>query len=127
MLTQLFPKIAVLNRPYRASIHPVNSNNVRIYPLSVGLLGWYMVKSGLDPKNFEGPNDIPRVSQYRLAAHLSSAMVLYSYLLWNSISILMPPLQSAKNVGINYLPALAKFRKYTMGAKGLVFVTAGSE
>ena len=121
MLTQLFPKIAVL------SIHPVNSNNVRIYPLSVGLLGWYMVKSGLDPKNFEGPNDIPRVSQYRLAAHLSSAMVLYSYLLWNSISILMPPLQSAKNVGINYLPALAKFRKYTMGAKGLVFVTAGSE
>ena len=122
MLTQLFPKIAVLN-----SIHPVNSNNVRIYPLSVGLLGWYMVKSGLDPKNFEGPNDIPRVSQYRLAAHLSSAMVLYSYLLWNSISILMPPLQSAKNVGINYLPALAKFRKFTMGAKGLVFVTAGSE
>ena len=86
-----------------------------------------MVKSGLDPKNFEGPNDIPRVSQYRLAAHLSSAMVLYSYLLWNSISILMPPLQSVKNVGINYLPALAKFRKYTIGAKGLVFVTAGNE
>merc|ERR1712083_339233 len=38
----------------------------------------------------------------------------------------MPPLQSAKNIGINYLPALAKFRKYTMGAKGLVFVTAVS-
>ena len=124
MLTQLFSSNSCINR---ARFHPVNSNTVRIYPLSVGLLGWYMVKSGLDPKNFEGPNDIPRVSQYRLAAHLSSAMVLYSYLLWNSISILMPPLQSAKNVGINYLPALAKFRKYTMGAKGLVFVTAGSE
>ena len=40
-----------------------------------GLLGWYMVKSGLDHKNFEGPNDVPRVSQYRLAAHLSAAMV----------------------------------------------------
>ena len=40
-----------------------------------GLLGWYMVKSGLDHKNFEGPNDVPRVSQYRLASHLGAAMV----------------------------------------------------
>ncbi len=40
-----------------------------------GLLGWYMVKSGLDHKNFEGPSDVPRVSQYRLASHLSTAMV----------------------------------------------------
>jgi len=91
-----------------------------------GLLGWYMVKSGLDPKNFEGPNDIPRVSQYRLAAHLSSAMVLYTFLLWNSFSILLPPLQSAKNVGIKALPALASLRKLAMSAKGLVFLTAVS-
>ncbi len=34
-----------------------------------------MVKSGLDHANFEGPSDVPRVSQYRLAAHLSAAMV----------------------------------------------------
>lgn len=34
-----------------------------------------MVKSGLDHKNFEGPADVPRVSQYRLASHLSAAMV----------------------------------------------------
>lgn len=40
-----------------------------------GFLGWYMVKSGLDEKNFEGPSDVPRVSQYRLCAHLVSAMV----------------------------------------------------
>lgn len=52
-----------------------------------GLLGWYMVKSGLDHKNFEGPNDVPRVSQYRLASHLSAAMVLYSFLLWNSLQV----------------------------------------
>lgn len=91
-----------------------------------GLLGWYMVKSGLDPKNFEGPNDIPRVSQYRLAAHLSSAMVLYSFCLWNSLSILLPPIQSAKNVAVGALPALARFRKLAMGAKGLVFITAVS-
>ena len=38
-----------------------------------GVLGWYMVKSGLV--------DEPRVSQYRLAAHLSLAAAIYVYLL----------------------------------------------
>ena len=84
-----------------------------------------MVKSGLDPKNFEGPNDIPRVSQYRLAAHLSSAMVLYAFLLWNSFSILIPPMLSAKSVSATALPALASLRKLAMSAKGLIFITAG--
>jgi len=39
-----------------------------------GLLGWYMVKSGLV--------DNPRVSQYRLTAHLGAAVVIYGYILW---------------------------------------------
>lgn len=39
-----------------------------------GLLGWYMVKSGLVHE--------PRVSQYRLAAHLSLALFLLSFLYW---------------------------------------------
>merc|ERR1719391_1490712 len=56
-----------------------------------GLLGWYMVKSGLDHNNFLGPSDVPRVSQYRLAAHLSSAVILYSALFWSAKSILKPP------------------------------------
>ena len=38
-----------------------------------GVLGWYMVRSGLI--------DEPRVSQYRLAAHLSLAVVIYVWLL----------------------------------------------
>lgn len=92
-----------------------------------GLMGWYMVKSGLDHKNFEGPNDVPRVSQYRLAAHLSAAMVLYSFMLWNSLSILKPP----KNVPMEKFSkmdalSLVKFRKLAMGTKGLVFLTAVS-
>ena len=86
-----------------------------------------MVKSGLDPKNFEGPNDYPRVSQYRLAAHLSSAMILYSFLLWNSCSILLPPTQNVKNVATKALPILSNFRRLAMTAKGLVFVTAGKK
>ncbi len=44
-----------------------------------GLLGWYMVKSGLINN--------PSVSQYRLTAHLSLAVVLYSYVLWLSVSL----------------------------------------
>lgn len=39
-----------------------------------GLLGWYMVKSGL-------VND-PHVSQYRLVAHLSLALFLYVAIFW---------------------------------------------
>ncbi len=43
-----------------------------------GVLGWYMVKSGLEPANFTTDGAVPRVSQYRLAAHLSAALVLYA-------------------------------------------------
>lgn len=39
-----------------------------------GLLGWYMVKSGLV--------DMPRVSHFRLAAHLLLAMFILAYLFW---------------------------------------------
>lgn len=39
-----------------------------------GLLGWYMVQSGLV--------DEPRVSQYRLTAHLGLAAALFGALLW---------------------------------------------
>ncbi len=42
-----------------------------------GLLGWYMVKSGLV--------DNPAVSQYRLTAHLGLAVVLYGYVLWMAL------------------------------------------
>ncbi|SMF34490.1 COX15/CtaA family protein [Pseudobacteriovorax antillogorgiicola] len=46
-----------------------------------GLLGWYMVKSGLV--------DEPRVSQYRLAAHLGLAFILLSYLYWILLGLTM--------------------------------------
>ncbi|TRY67126.1 hypothetical protein TCAL_03480 [Tigriopus californicus] len=88
-----------------------------------GLLGWYMVKSGLDHKNFEGPSDVPRVSQYRLASHLSAAMVLYSFLFWNALSVLTP---AVKEGVAKFTPQVAKFRGMAMGAKALVFLTAVS-
>lgn len=42
-----------------------------------GVLGWYMVKSGL-------VND-PEVSQYRLTAHLGFAFLLYAALVWSGL------------------------------------------
>ena len=44
-----------------------------------GALGWYMVASGL--------TDRPDVSQYRLAAHLFTALVLYAGLLWTALDL----------------------------------------
>merc|ERR1712112_305333 len=73
-----------------------------------GLLGWYMVKSGLDHDNFLGPNDVPRVSQYRLAAHLSSAVVLYSFLFWNAKEILKPAFKFNPS---QVTPAMLSFKK----------------
>ena len=46
-----------------------------------GLMGWYMVKSGLVNE--------PRVSQYRLAAHLGLALILLSYLYWIVLGLTM--------------------------------------
>ncbi|KAH8309625.1 hypothetical protein KR059_012405 [Drosophila kikkawai] len=54
-----------------------------------GLMGWYMVKSGLEDR-FQDPNDVPRVSQYRLASHLAAAFVLYALSLSKAMSMLMP-------------------------------------
>jgi heme a synthase len=47
-----------------------------------GVLGWYMVKSGLV--------DNPHVSQYRLTAHLVAAFLIYAYMFWVAISLLFP-------------------------------------
>lgn len=55
---------------------------------SQGLLGWYMVKSGLEEK--PESYDIPRVSQYRLSAHLGSALLLYCASLWTGLTLLRP-------------------------------------
>ncbi|KIJ56577.1 hypothetical protein M422DRAFT_218050 [Sphaerobolus stellatus SS14] len=53
-----------------------------------GFLGWYMVKSGLEDSFMDTPGAIPRVSQYRLAAHLGAAIVLYAGMLRIGYSVL---------------------------------------
>jgi cytochrome c oxidase assembly protein subunit 15 len=45
-----------------------------------GLLGWLMVASGLV--------DVPRVSAYRLTAHLLLATAIYGYMVWTALGLL---------------------------------------
>ncbi len=47
-----------------------------------GFIGWYMVKSGLV--------DNPRVSHYRLALHLFTAFLTYSFILWFALDEIYP-------------------------------------
>ncbi|MCB1609331.1 MAG: COX15/CtaA family protein [Xanthomonadales bacterium] len=51
-----------------------------------GYMGWYMVKSGLV--------DIPRVSHYRLAAHLSLALLIYACMFALALRLCWPRLGS---------------------------------
>ena len=52
-----------------------------------GFIGWWMVKSGLKDDLFD-PGSHPRVSQYRLTAHLGAAFAVYCSMVLTGLSIL---------------------------------------
>jgi cytochrome c oxidase assembly protein subunit 15 len=75
-----------------------------------GMLGWYMVKSGLVER--------PDVSPYRLAAHLGLAVIIYGYVFWTAMRLLGPRRRPASIAGAG--------RKLRIGAPvlaALVFLT----
>jgi cytochrome c oxidase assembly protein subunit 15 len=72
-----------------------------------GLLGWYMVKSGLV--------DNPRVSQYRLTAHLGAAVVIYAYMLWVAFDLLFTRgRQTARQV--------SRYGRWALWLVGLIYL-----
>ena len=75
-----------------------------------GLLGWYMVKSGLARD--------PHVSQYRLTAHLGLAFVIYAYLFWVALDLLAPVSRSPREDN-----TARGFRRLSWTVTGLVFLT----
>jgi len=78
-----------------------------------GLLGWYMVKSGLI--------DVPHVSQYRLTAHLVAAFLIYAYMFWVAMSLLFPaPVATAKHPWYGRTLALAALASVTIISGGFV-------
>jgi cytochrome c oxidase assembly protein subunit 15 len=73
-----------------------------------GALGWYMVQSGLV--------DNPRVSQYRLTAHLGIALLIYAAMLWIALELLFPRAQaSVVSKGL---------RRFAVALAALIFVMA---
>lgn len=96
-----------------------------------GVLGWWMVKSGLKDDLFS-PGSHPRVSQYRLTAHLGTAFVCYTAMLWNGLSILRAhkfltdPAKAADVLAGLKRPELTIFRRLIGALAVLVFFTAMS-
>ncbi|KAJ4980520.1 hypothetical protein NE237_031357 [Protea cynaroides] len=84
-----------------------------------GLIGWWMVKSGLEEPASEYVQ--PRVSPYRLAVHLTSAFAIYSGLLWTALSVVMPDPPSGT---IAWVRGAAKVQKLALPVSFLVGVTA---
>jgi len=75
-----------------------------------GAMGWYMVKSGLV--------DDPRVSQYRLTAHLGIALAIYAAMFWLALGLLRPAGASREHSVSPHL------RRAALGLAALVFVMA---
>ncbi len=71
-----------------------------------GLLGWYMVKSGLV--------DNPHVSQYRLAAHLGVAVAIYTYMVWLVLEL--------RPVAHTALSGLSRYARWSPLLLGLVYL-----
>jgi cytochrome c oxidase assembly protein subunit 15 len=77
-----------------------------------GLLGWAMVASGLV--------DRPSVSHYRLAAHLSMDLTIYSLTLWTAFFVTRP--RATLLVPANLRPALEKHAMLALGALAITMV-----
>lgn len=74
-----------------------------------GALGWYMVQSGL--------KDRPDVSHYRLAAHLSAAVLLYGAILATAVPLFFP-VPAAQRI-----PAARWLRRHARAALIMVAIT----
>ena len=75
-----------------------------------GLLGWYMVQSGLVSN--------PQVSQYRLTAHLLSAILIFGFILWTILGLRSErayvPLPASRRPG---------WRRWSLGLTALLLLT----
>ncbi len=96
-----------------------------------GIIGWWMVKSGLKDDLF-APGSHPRVSQYRLTAHLGAAFAVYCSMILTGLSILKEhrmladPKKAAETIKALQHPLLRTFRRSVTGLTLLVFTTAMS-
>ena len=76
-----------------------------------GVLGWFMVASGLV--------DIPRVSPYRLTAHLGLAVAIYAYILWMGLNLV------SERTAVVPPPGLRRFSHIVTVLVFLMILTGG--
>lgn len=79
-----------------------------------GALGWYMVASGLV--------DEPRVSHFRLTAHLSLAFLIYGAILWVALDLVWPRANAVSDASIGHLRRLGW---WITAVIGLMVITGG--
>lgn len=104
-----------------------------------GALGWYMVKSGLDQESVQDLGGVPRVSQYRLAAHLGMAFCVFALCLRMGLGVKrdwqiaqlgksLSKLPGGVEHSLKTLngPTAARLRIAVTALSGLVFLTAFS-
>lgn len=89
-----------------------------------GFIGWWMVKSGLNEPLYH--YDIPRVSPYRLATHLTSAFAIYTGLLWTTLSVAFPKSPAALATSSAVREGAAKVRRLALPLTALIGITAVS-
>ena len=87
-----------------------------------GIIGWLMVKSGLN-QDIIDTNSVPRVSQYRLAAHFSAAVALYIGMLSTALSLRR---DMKAPVTIPDIGPMRRFKGIAHLAAAMVFITAVS-
>ena len=85
-------------------------------------VGWWMVKSGLQEP--ESPHQIPRVSPYRLASHLTSAFAIYALMVWTTLSTAIPQPLSSRVSSAQSLDSLVRLRSVALPFAGLLGITA---
>ncbi|CEP13771.1 hypothetical protein [Parasitella parasitica] len=96
-----------------------------------GFMGWYMVKSGLSEALMKEPGAVPRVSQYRLTAHLATAIAIYASTIFVAADIIRAnKIAKGKFPGntasmLNN-PILKRFRIATHSLGALMMVTVMS-
>ena len=78
----LIPFIYFLLKKYLSKKTIMQLTFVFIFGLIQAVVGWWMVKSGL--------NNDPYVSQYRLAFHLGNAIIILGILFWMTLENLLP-------------------------------------
>lgn len=85
-------------------------------------VGWWMVRSGL--KEPDSPYDVPRVSPYRLASHLTSAFAIYALMVWTTLSSAFPQPLSTVVDSSTALKSMNLLRSKALPFAGLLSVTA---